>query len=71
MLDRSWLRAAGSRSGEWFRVTEFNMAGPDDAAGCQHVQHGSFLSFLFTVHSAQLYVVDQGGEDLHRVFLRY
>ena len=70
MLDRSWLCAASGRSGEWFRVTEFNMAGSDDAAGCQHVQHGSFLSFLFAVHSAQLYVVNQGREDVHHVFLR-
>ena len=48
------------------REAEFNMAGSDDAAGCQHVQRGSFL---FVVRSAQLYIMDQGREDVHRVFL--
>jgi hypothetical protein len=42
------------------------MAESDDAAGCQHVQRGLFL---FVARPAQLYVVDQGREDVHRVFL--
>ena len=67
--DSSWLRAASGRSSERFCVTELNMAGSDNAAGCQHVQHGSFLSFLFTLHSTQLHVLDQGSEDVHCVFL--
>ena len=41
------------------------MAGSDDTAECQHVQRGSFLFF---VRSAQLYVLDRGREDVHRVF---
>ena len=45
------------------------MAGSDNAAGCQHVQHGSFLSFVFTLHATQLHVSDQGSEDVHCVFL--
>ena len=48
------------------RVTEFNMTGSDDAAGCQHVQRGSFL---FLARSVQLCVMDQGREDVHHVLL--
>jgi hypothetical protein len=64
--DRSWLRAEGGNTGDGCRVTEFNMAGSNDTAECQHVQRGSFL---FLVRSAQLYVLDRGREDVHRVFL--
>jgi hypothetical protein len=49
------------------RETEFNMAGSDDAAECQHVQRGSFH---LVGRSTQLYVVHQGREDVHRAFLR-
>ena len=64
--DRSWLRAEGANTGDAGRVTEFNMAGSDRTAECQHLQRGSFL---FLVRSAQLYVLDRGREDVHRVFL--
>ena len=56
MLDRSWLRAEGGNAGDGCRVTEFNMAGSNDTAECQHVQRGSFLSLA---RSAQLYVMDR------------
>ena len=68
MLDRSRLRAEGSNAGDGCRVTEFNMAGSDDTAECQHVQRGSFL---FCARSSQLHVLDLGREDVHRVFLLY
>jgi len=45
------------------------MAGTDDTAGCQHVQHGSFLAFLLVLHSAQLHVLDQRSDDVHLLFL--
>jgi hypothetical protein len=45
------------------------MAGSDNPAGCQHVQHGSFLSFLSALHSTQLHVLNQGRDDLHGAFL--
>jgi len=67
MPDRSWLRAEGGNAGDGCRVTEFNMAGSDDAASGQQVQRGSFL---FVVRSAQREVMHQGREDVHRVFLR-
>jgi hypothetical protein len=50
---------------------EFNMAGSDDTAVCQHLQRGQFL---FRAHSAQLqilYVLDQGKEGPHRLVLPY
>ena len=65
MLDRSRLRAEGGNAGDGCRVTEFKMAGSDDAAKCQHMQRSPFL---FLVRSAQLYVLDRGREDVHRVF---
>ena len=64
--DRSWLRSEGGNTGDGCRVTEFNMAGSNDTAECQHVQRGSFL---FLVRSVQLDVLDRGREDVHRVFL--
>jgi hypothetical protein len=45
------------------------MAGTDDTAGCQHVQHGSFLALLLALHSAQLHVLDQRSDDVHLLFL--
>ena len=45
------------------------MAGTDHTAGCQHVQHGSFLAFLLVLHSAQLHVLDQRSNDVHLLFL--
>ena len=42
------------------------MTGSDRTAECQHVQRGSFL---FLVYPAQLYVLDRGREEVHRVFL--
>jgi len=72
-VEKAWsngcLRAASGRSGEWFRVSEFNMAGTDDTAGCQHVQHRSFLALLLALHSAQLHVLDQRSDDVHLLFL--
>ncbi len=49
MLDRSRLSAEGGHAGDGCRITEFNMAGSDHTADCQHVQRGSFL---FLVRSA-------------------
>jgi hypothetical protein len=49
-------------------VTEFNMAGSHDPANGQHVQR---VAFLFLVRSPQLYVLDGGRENLHRVFFLY
>jgi hypothetical protein len=63
---RSWLRAEGGNTGDAGRVTEFNMAGSNNTAECQHVQCGSFL---FLVRSAQFHVLDRVREDVHRVFL--
>jgi hypothetical protein len=42
------------------------MARSDRTAKCQHVQRGSFL---FLVRAAQLYVLDRGRDDVHRVSL--
>ena len=66
MPARSRLRAEADHAGDGCRVTEFNMAGSDYTAGCQHVQGGSFLLF---VHSAKLYILERGREGVHRVFL--
>ena len=65
--DRSWLRPGGGHAGNGCRVMEFNMAGSDDTAQCQHVQCGSLL---FRAQSAQIHVMDLGREEMHRVFLR-
>ncbi len=45
------------------------MAGSNNTAGCQHMQHGSFLSFLSALYFTQLHVLNQGRDDLHGVFL--
>jgi len=42
------------------------MARSDRTAECQHAQRGSFL---LLVRTAQFYVLNRGGEDVHRVFL--
>ena len=65
MLDRSGLRAEGGNAGDGCRVTEFNMAGSDDTAECQHAQR---VTFLFCACAAQLHVMDRGREDVHRGF---
>jgi hypothetical protein len=39
----SGLCTEGGNAGDGYRVTEFNMAGSDDTAHRQHMQHGSFL----------------------------
>ena len=44
------------------------MAGSHDPANGQHVQR---VAFLFLVRSPQLYVLDGGRENLHRVFFLY
>ena len=67
ILDRSWLRAEGGSAGAGWPVTEFTMAGSNDAASGQEVQRGSFL---LIVRSAQREVMHQGREDVHRVFFR-
>lgn len=43
MIDRGRLRPKCGKAGYGCRVAEFNMAGSDDAAQCQHVQGSSFL----------------------------
>jgi len=45
------------------------MAWSDHAAGCQHMQHRSFLSLLLALHTAQLHVLDQRSDDVHLLFL--
>ena len=45
------------------------MAWTNNPAGCQHVQHGSFLALLLALHSAQLHVLDQRSDDVHLLFL--
>jgi len=69
MRDCGCLCAARGGSSKWFRVTEFNMAWSDHAAGCQHMQHRSFLSLLLALHTAQLHVLDQRSDDVHLLFL--
>ena len=65
-LDCESGRAEGSNSGDGCRITEFHMARSDDAAECQQLQGGSFLLHALFAH---LHVMDQGREDVHRVFL--
>ena len=50
-----WLSIGGSTAGHMFRVTEFNMAGSDDSAKCQHVQRDFFLVLA---RSAQLQILN-------------
>ncbi len=55
MLDRVRQPAESGHAGYGCRVMEFNMAGSDDTAECQHTQCSSLL---FLVCAAQLYAFD-------------